>query len=545
MKRTDYTLYLLFGLAAFVYFWNLGYNNLWTANEGFYAEAVREMYERNNFVDIYYNYEPRYNKPPLFYWLILFSSSIFGLSEFSARIPSVLCGLGSVWLTYQIGTYLKDRATGIAAAFVMFFSFQFVINARYITPAITLTYFYTLTLYWFLKAYHQGDRRYLWGAYIALGLTILTKGFPYLIVIGGIIIFYILMERQYNWKEIWKKIRWLQLPLGVLVALAIGFSWVIYMYAKDGQAFYEVYMDETIRRAFSNERTFKFRDLFFYLEANIWGFLPYSLIFYFGIIYLGIKRFKGVLAERVLMFSLAWFSVMFVVFTASKGKIPTYFIQAHPGMSLLAAYFLVHYFPKNKWEKGFWKFSLWAPVVALTLVSFILIYAYNMHFVFWVLPVLPFIGYAIGKSPYFKLRYLPYNVILVSFLLFVLNVFPEVEKYRAYDEIGRIVLEEVPDKNIPVLIEDRAIQNIPYYAERRAEFELETSDIQAQLAKGPTVALVLGENLDQYGEVEVLWKGYLYGGGSESRFLEFLIDGIKLERGMKSKFMEFVLIKKG
>ena len=51
----------------------------------FYAESVREMFESGNFLDIQYNYEARYNKPPLTYWLIAASASVFGLNEFGIR----------------------------------------------------------------------------------------------------------------------------------------------------------------------------------------------------------------------------------------------------------------------------------------------------------------------------------------------------------------------------------------------------------------------------------------------------------------------------
>ena len=70
---------LLIGLTILSYFLNLGLNNIWTPNESFYAESVREMLASGNYLDIYYNYEPRYNKPPLLYWLMAISAKLFGL----------------------------------------------------------------------------------------------------------------------------------------------------------------------------------------------------------------------------------------------------------------------------------------------------------------------------------------------------------------------------------------------------------------------------------------------------------------------------------
>ncbi|MEL6142642.1 MAG: phospholipid carrier-dependent glycosyltransferase, partial [Bacteroidota bacterium] len=146
---------ILTGLTILAYFLHLGLNNIWTPNESFYAEAVREMLESGNYLELFYNYEPRFNKPPLLYWLMAISASIFGLSEFAIRLPVALLGLGTVYLTYQMGRLLDGERLGILAAAVMAFSFQFVINARYGSPAVPLTFFFTLTTFLFLKGYLQ------------------------------------------------------------------------------------------------------------------------------------------------------------------------------------------------------------------------------------------------------------------------------------------------------------------------------------------------------------------------------------------------------
>lgn len=76
-------------------------------------------------------------------------------------------------------------------------------------------------------------------SYIALGLTILTKGFPYLIIISGIIGLYILTSSSFQWKRIKHEIGMLKLPLGLPIALTIGLCWIIFMYIKDGQNFWK------------------------------------------------------------------------------------------------------------------------------------------------------------------------------------------------------------------------------------------------------------------------------------------------------------------
>ena len=57
-------------LAASVYFVSLGNSAIWDANEAFYVETPREMLEAHDFLNPTFNYEPRFNKPVLSYWIV-------------------------------------------------------------------------------------------------------------------------------------------------------------------------------------------------------------------------------------------------------------------------------------------------------------------------------------------------------------------------------------------------------------------------------------------------------------------------------------------
>ena len=327
----------LMALISLLYLFNFHINDIWTPNESFYAEAVREMFESGNFLDIQYNYEPRYNKPPLTYWLIAASSSIFGLNEFGIRLPIVLLTIGSVWLTYLLGRKLYGDKGGVYSLMIMAVSVQLMAVKQYASPEIPLTFFFTLTLYWFIKGYQENKVKHLYLAYIALGLTVLTKGYPYIVVIGGIIGLYILIDSKFNIRTTIKKASQIKLHFGIPIVLIIGMSWVAYMYLTYGQEFWEIFQRETFDRAFTrNEKSMR---PFFYIEVISWTILPYSLAFFVVLFYYFSKP-KRLISE--VAFPFAWFIVMFLIFTAAKGKIPTYFIQAHPAMALMITSVLIH-----------------------------------------------------------------------------------------------------------------------------------------------------------------------------------------------------------
>jgi len=538
----DWTLAVFWLLSIAAYFWNLGINNIWTPNEGFYADSVREMFESGNYLDIYYNYELRFNKPPMLYWLIALSGKLFGLSEFSIRLPSALAGLGAVFLTYRIGRFLENDRLGTVAAIVMMFSFQFVINARYASPAVTLTFFMTLTLYWFLKAYHLQSKKYLLLAYLALGLTVLTKGYPYIIIISGIILVYILFQNRYDWRRFFAEV-WRLYPVpGLLLAVAIGMSWPLYSYLKFGDAFYQVFMDETARRALGEDSPFQ---PFFYLEANTWGFIPYSLTFYLGLGYLIATRFRGFLGHRVLTFGFSWFIVMLIIFTMSSGKIPTYFIQGHPGMSLFTAYFIVHVADRTKRLQRLFRATYIIPGVLFTLAGILVVYFFEGHPLLYLPALAPAFAVLAGYRydiTYLKWPYLPFMAFLTTYLLFSMVVLPYIETgYRNHEQIGTAIRQAVPDPSIPLLLEEQYIHNLPYYAQRRMLPELSREAIREYGADNPLLALVPANSAASYGPSQLVWEGLIYE-GSETRTLEFILHVMKDRRGEDSRFGSYQVI---
>jgi len=509
----------------FIYFWNIWLNAIWIPNESFYAEAVREMFESGNFLDIYYNYEPRFNKPPLTYWSIALSVFILGLNEFAIRLPIVLMALGTNFLTYLIAKRLYNPEVGFYAFVIMAVSFQFIINSRYASPEVPLAFFFTLTLYLFLKGYLDRDFKYIFFSYISLGLTILTKGYPYFFVISGIVGLYIFIEKNFNIKEVIKELKFLKIYIGIPVALIVGFSWIVYMHLKFGDYFWQVYNEETIKRAFAEES--KFTDIFFYLIVILWGFLPYSLTFYYGFInsLKDIKRFS---------FIFSWVVVMFIIFTIAKGKIPTYFIQAHPALSIFVAYYLTN--SKNDY---LFKATLIIPAILITGLNIAVIYLFKLDYIYYLISLFPIIYFIRYKD----LKLLPFFSILITFFIFVVSILPKVEKYRPYKEIGQKVL--FVDKKIPLIIQNRFFHNLPFYTQRKVLRDFSKEQIIDYYNKnGRILALVEEDTLKELKDVNILWSGYLYNKGSESRFAVFLRNIYKAENGNNEAFTKMYLIER-
>jgi predicted membrane-bound mannosyltransferase len=85
-------------------------------NEGLYADAVREMHARGDWLVPMSNGFPRVQKPPLVYWTMLVSTSLLGENEFALRLPNALATVLWIATTYLIARRIGGERFGLAAA---------------------------------------------------------------------------------------------------------------------------------------------------------------------------------------------------------------------------------------------------------------------------------------------------------------------------------------------------------------------------------------------------------------------------------------------
>jgi len=526
--------YKWFALIVIVYMINISVNDIWTPNESFYADAVREMFESGDFLDIQYNYEPRYNKPPLTYWLMAGSSAIFGINEFGLRLPIVLLALGSIWYTFLLGRHLYGPKGGLYAMLIMAVSAQLLAVKQYASPEIPLTFFFTASLYYFLKGYKERNFRNILLFYILLAMAVLVKGYPYIIVIGGIVGLYVLLDHSLRIKEIWKELRFLKPVLGLTLVLLIGLSWVFYMYLTEGQEFWEVYKRETFDRAFTRkERSMR---PFFYFEVMAWTILPFSIAFY----YAAIKWIKDYKSAKKVLFPASWIIVMLVIFTISKGKIPTYFIQAHTAMALLIVPLLLKGLPNNKLWRFLWSLTFIFPSILIAGAICFAVYQLEMSIAFYAFAITGILTLVWGLKSVSstKLVIVPF-LVTIQFLIVFASFLPKLEKFRPYDEIGEMI-DKKTDKDAPLLIEGTLIQNMPYYSKRKVIRDATVNQIIHN--QGKTLALVKSEKLTETEGFETLWTGLIYDFPSESQFAKFITASLNAMKGDSSKFAEYQLI---
>src|SRR2546428_5385359 len=217
----------LLALCALLFFLGLGTLGLTDRDEGSNAEAAREMVASGDWITPTLNGAPRFAKPILIYWLISGSYLAFGVSEFTARLPSALFGTLLVLMQYAFATRILGPTVGLRAALMLLLNFEVLALGRMVLTDMVLVFFITLSIFCFFLAM-QGEgrgKRWYWGFYIGMALATLTKGPVGVLVPLLAVIPYLLLTRR--WREVARECRLLP---GTAVLLLIAAPWYAAMF---------------------------------------------------------------------------------------------------------------------------------------------------------------------------------------------------------------------------------------------------------------------------------------------------------------------------
>src|SRR5512146_2229006 len=101
----------LAAFCAFLLFFGLGAFGLVGADEPRYAQIAREMLARHDWVVPVLNGKPWLEKPVLYYWEAMISYSLFGVSDWAARIPGAFSATTMVVAIYVFWKRVQNSST--------------------------------------------------------------------------------------------------------------------------------------------------------------------------------------------------------------------------------------------------------------------------------------------------------------------------------------------------------------------------------------------------------------------------------------------------
>ena len=217
--KVDWVLAIILLIALGLY----GYGTWKTGSANdFYTSAITSMTQ--SFKNFWYaSFDPAgyitVDKPPVALWFMAISAKILGVSNFSVVLPSVLFGVGSVYLMYRLVTPYFGRFAGRIAALVMTITPIVVADSRTNNMDATLIYFLLLAIWMLQKSINKHNMYWLIGSFATIGFAFNIKMLQAFMIIPAMLIFYWLVSND-SWK---KKIG--KLSLATIALVVFTLSW--------------------------------------------------------------------------------------------------------------------------------------------------------------------------------------------------------------------------------------------------------------------------------------------------------------------------------
>jgi len=300
--------------------WGIGSVPLLDPDEPVYAETAREMIEFNDYLSPRIFNEYWYDKPPMYYWLVAGAFKITGVSDFSARLPSGILGIATVFMLYLFLKRLSSEDTAFWSAMVLGTCVEFFYLGKAAVTDMTLLFFMTGALLCFL------NRKY-WVMYIFMGLATLTKGPIGIVFPGAIIFLYLLAMQQLG------ELKRMHIGWGVLIYLVVASPWYYLMYSVHGQVFIDTFFGFNNITRFTTPEHPSRVVWYYYIPVLVLGLFPWTGLF--------LSSLKASYTESsgndfdLMIFMNIWWIFVFIFFTISKTKLVSYIFPLFPPIAII------------------------------------------------------------------------------------------------------------------------------------------------------------------------------------------------------------------
>ena len=312
-----------------------------------HAEAAREMLVRHDWVTMYTNGIRYLEKAPFMYWSLATSYSLFGVSDWSTRLPLMLGVLAVLLATYGLGRYAYGEAGGLWSGVVLATSIGPYIFTRFLIPDVLVGLWLTIGYYFFLRSLEEDppSRWTCWGFAATCALNVLTKGLIGLVFPVGAIGLYLILTG--NLRHLLR----LRLLSSTLVFFLIAAPWHVLAAVRNPaqgsvRGFLWFYFINEHLYRFLNKRVPAGYDtvpLFIFWGLLLAWLLPWSVFLPEALreipVRLRVLRGKLSRPQRANLLFFLWAMVIVVFFSFSTRQ-EYYTIPALPGMALLVGAWL-------------------------------------------------------------------------------------------------------------------------------------------------------------------------------------------------------------
>ncbi len=328
--------WLLALAAALIWFAGLDARRLQHPDEGRYAEIAREMAVSGDFVTPRLNDLKYFEKPPLQYWVGALAFKAFGVTEWTARLPAALAGFLAVLVVGWTGARLAGPTTGAYAAFALLGCVWHAGLSHILTLDAVLSFWLTLALCGFLLAQRDGlsaatQRHWMWIAYAAAAGATLSKGLVALAIPGATLVLYSLVTRDGGpWRR-------LHAGSGTLLYLALTAPWFVLVARANPEFLRFFFIHEHLDRFLgdSHNRT---GEWWYFVPWFVLGIMPWLLVWMVTLPRSWRDAAVAANGFAWARFCIVWAAFIFVFFSMSGSKLPSYILPMFPALALVVGY---------------------------------------------------------------------------------------------------------------------------------------------------------------------------------------------------------------
>jgi 4-amino-4-deoxy-L-arabinose transferase-like glycosyltransferase len=325
----------LFILFCLFWLYALGARILVPTDEGRYAEMAREMVATGDWITTRLNGIKYFEKPPLQTWMNALTFEVFGFGEWQARLWTGLNGLLGIVLVAYTGKHVFTLRVGITAGLILASSFWWAALGHVNTLDMGLSGMMTIALCALLigqrnDATERERRNWMLMCWAGMALAVLSKGLIGLVLPGAVLVLYTFIARDW---AIWKR---LHLGLGLLVFFAITAPWFVLVSMKNPEFAHFFFIHEHFER-FTSKVHHRAGPWYYFIPLLIGGIVPWLGVLVQSLWNGRQDTSEGFQPKKML---LIWAVFIFVFFSISNSKLPSYILPIFPALALLIASYL-------------------------------------------------------------------------------------------------------------------------------------------------------------------------------------------------------------
>lgn len=334
LRRRSWRAWAFVAAVLALWFGCLELRGLYFPDEGRYAEIPREMVASGDWVTPTLNGIPYFEKPPLQYWATAVLFRAFGTDEWTARLAPAGAGLLAVLAVMATARRLYSRRAAWMAGAMLASSSGHFLASQFVTLDVMLTAFLAGALCAFLLAQRDATppretRRWMAAAWLLCALAFLTKGAIAIVLPGLAVAAYVAVRRDGT------LLRRLHLGMGVVIVTLVVLPWLVAAERRNPGFLYFFFVVEHWQRFLqpTHQRI-----------GPWWYFIPIMLAYL-------VPWLPAIVAARPrrqpsartaprfdpVVFAWCWAGAIFVFFSLSSSKLPSYILPALPGIALAVA----------------------------------------------------------------------------------------------------------------------------------------------------------------------------------------------------------------